>query len=185
MVSWYRIRGSGIGKRLEAAWIAIIAAVIGVIGVVAGGFLTLIGGRFQSQDADRRLKTQLEHEAIQRREDQILAVQLESVENLRKFIDTASLAMPELGVVIGIVGDELFTRVMQDQQRALSSMLALQEQGAYDNVWNLVTIMKELANARAPESQGKLIQPMTVALGTLGSRYNELKKKAILAGRPE
>ena len=100
---------------MEAAWIAIIAAVIGVIGVVAGGFLTLIGGRFQSQDADRRLKTQLEHEAIQRREDQILAVQLESVENLRKFIDTASLAMPELGVVIGIVGGELFTRVMQDQ----------------------------------------------------------------------
>ena len=49
--------------------IAIIAVVIGVIGVVAGGFLTLIGGRFQSQDADRRLKTQLEHEAIQRRED--------------------------------------------------------------------------------------------------------------------
>lgn len=140
MVSWYRIRGSGIGKRLEAAWIAIIAAVIGVIGVVAGGFLTLIGGRFQSQDADRRLKTQLEHEAIQRREDQILAVQLESVENLRKFIDTASLAMPELGVVIGIVGDELFTRVMQDQQRELSSMLALQEQGAYDDVWNLVEL---------------------------------------------
>ena len=69
MVSWYRIRGAGIAKRLEAAWIAIIAAVIGVIGVVAGGFLTLIGGRFQSQDADRRLKTQLEHEAIQRRED--------------------------------------------------------------------------------------------------------------------
>ena len=170
---------------MEAAWIAIIAAVIGVIGVVAGGFLTLIGGRFQSQDADRRLKTQLEHEAIQRREDQILAVQLESVENLRKFIDTASLAMPELGVVIGIVGDELFTRVMQDQQRALSSMLALQEQGAYDDVWNLVTIMKELANARAPESQGKLIQPMTVALGTLESHHNELKKKAILAGRPE
>ena len=93
--------------------------------------------------------------------------------------------MPELGVVIGIVGDELFTRVMQDQQRALSSMLALQEQGAYDDVWNLVTIMKELANARAPESQGKLIQPMTVALGTLESCHNELKKKAILAGRPE
>ena len=45
--------------------------------------------------------------------------------------------------------------------------------------------MKELANARATESQGKLIQPMTVALGTLESRYNELKKKAILAGRPE
>ena len=49
--------------------------------------------------------------------------------------------MPELGVVIGIVGDELFTRVMQDQQRALSSMLALQEQGAYDDVWNLVELV--------------------------------------------
>ena len=115
----------------------------------------------------------------------MLAVQLESIENLRKFIDTASSAMPEIGSGSSDARNDAIVPVMQHLQRALASMKALQEQIAHDEVWSVAHVIRALGDAEDPEARGSFTQSMTEALGILESRYIELKKKAILAGRPE
>ena len=169
---------------MEAAW----AAGIGVIGTLAGGILILIGGRFTSKDAERRLRTQLDHEARQRQQDRILQARLESTDNLMAVIKSTTAAMPvfvrSADTPQGIPS-EIFGPLATDLQRAAVSMLAIEDEDAFKDVINVNGVISALQEAMDSNTASNLIPALTRALSALEKRYSNLKLKAILAGQAE
>ena len=131
---------------MEAARIVAIAAGIGVMGVIAGGLLTLMGGRFQLKETDRRLRTQLANDAEQRRQGQVLAIKLESIDRLGTFIEKAPEAASYMLSETASVGDKAaaFLRMSVQLQKTVVSMQAIEVDEVFNDLKAVQEVLTEI-----------------------------------------
>lgn len=152
--------------------------VIGVLaGVVVGGAFTLVAGRLQSQDSNRRQKLQFE------RDDQIalrsatLAVHLETLTGVQAFIDIASDALPQLARQSqSAKWVDLGEPLVSALNKAFIAMDVLGE--PLDNVNSVRNALAALSEAE--HISGKA-NTLSHALANLQRQHNEIKKVLIQA----
>ena len=149
-----------------------------------GSLLTIIGAYIQSQSADRRLKTQLDHEVEQRRAAAILDVNSESISHLEKLINVAIDSMPLFveESTEGVISFEIATPVISAVQRAEVAMMGIQDSEALAEVRAVQLAFRPIIAEVDPQKRLGLAPNLTLALGALDRRCTALKNAAITKG---